>query len=480
MNLGPCQNDFKGRPRSFSSSTVEKANQSNVLNSLCGATKERDNNTINDNNKQNVIDTLPPIQRRGSSPSKFHSDQFSRLSPPVVRVNSPQNNEDLDAVEKHLGDMLEATIASIESGIPFKPKDSLLDENTFTSGGQLVDIDDEDSPLSFFTGSFNYFFRPRKRYTDNSYHQPAQYASWSSDISSADQHVGERDKRKRPSVRDIGRTQSLEPSWTIPQESQKTSSTSEFSRDSSLFSETSGFDTEDQIDEYMMMLHSNPELFLASVRKGCVSSQVQNLLNVPRSSTNARRNRRPSMKEIDRAQTLDPSWTVESSPTEQRYSELGCSKEHDVLSYNNDYESHDTYVRKTQSFPESEVIFCNSADRTGPNEAWTPTIIVTPPSRSGSFITDVHSGPASSIYGRKVRSRSLAPIVETRLSEQEEAIKLRKFLSHDNLITKGVLSIYPEEYWPSRTPFDRTEDRRFIDRYYASISSKRPNAILIL
>ena len=478
----------KMRQRSFSSSAVESETDSNTLTNECGASKECDKSIEMDIVDKLYLDHMTiQSQRRGSSPSKLSTDKFKRLSPPIVRVNSPPNNDDLDAVEKQLGDMLEATIASIESGARITHMESLADKIPYKSRGQLVDIDDDDSPLSFFTGSFNYFFSPKERYKTDSYDQPAQYSSWSSNISSSEEYTKNGNCQKRPNMRCIGRTKSLEPSWTTNENQIENVSEIQPHCNSSspLSSAASGFDTEDQIDEYMMMLHSNPELFLASVRKGCMSSEVKNALNGNYFSPKRRRNKKPSMKELGRAQTLEPSWTPESSPTRNFHSnnqinEEPCQPRY-VIDENvemiDDYNPH-ALVRSTQSFPATRVnlsnpsIF-NSFNMSTSNEAWTPSIIVTPPSSSKHFLSDFESIPQPILHGKKFRSKSLAPHVpiDELSSAREESIKLRKFLSQGNLIATSAMPFSSREL-PSRILFENAEKRRYIDRYYMSISSR--------
>ena len=477
------KNQVKKRPRSFSSSAIEDENNLKTLTNNSGATNVCDS-CWNENNssKQEVQNSISTIQRRGSSPSQFPKTQLSRLSPPVVRVNSPPNNEDLDEVEKQLGDMLEATIASIESGVQLNPKESPGNKSKFQCGGQLIDIDDENSPLSFFTGSFNYFFRPRKRYNDNLYHQPAQYSSWSSDMYNAEKVAKENDCRRRPSLLNIGRTQSLEPSWTTKQGCTQNSSParSNFVNASPpLSSEASGYDTEDRIDEYTMMLHSNPDLFLASVRKGCVSSGVQNTIHTPQYSTKRRGSKKPTMKEVGRAKTLEPSWTPESSPTKNRYTILRGNNEYHEVDYNNenrntfDYNELDTHVIKTHSVPETNNRFVDNINTVCSNDAWAPDIIGTPPRRSELYEEDFNYSPLYSTYGRRFRSKSLAPCIpiETKSPERGNLVQLRKFLSQGNLIGTTAMPIYSREL-PPQVLFENTEKRRYMDRYYASIHSR--------
>ena len=454
----------------MSNSAIEDENNLKALTNNCGATIECDS-CWNENNssKQQVQKN---IQRRGSSPSQFPNTQISRLSPPVVRVNSPPNNEDLDAVEKQLGDMLEATIASIESGVQLNPKESPGNKKKFRCGGQLIDIDDENSPLSFFTGSFNYFFRPRKRYNDNLYHQPAQYSSLSSDMYKEEKVAKENGSTRRPSLCNIGRTQSLEPSWTTEQGCTQTPSPtrSNFVNSSPpLSSEASGYDTEDRIDEYMMMLHSNPDLFLASVRKGCLSSGIQNTLHTPQYHTKRRLSKKPTMKEVGRAKTLEPSWTPESSPTKSRYANLTCNKGYHKVDYNNDhcekfdYNELGTLVKKTHSAPETQATFFNNLNTVCSNDAWAPAIIE----------EDFNYSPLYPTYGRRFRSKSLAPYIpiETKSPERGNSVQLRKFLSQGNLIGTTAMPIYSREL-PPQVLFENTEKRRYMDRYYASISSR--------
>ena len=465
LNIARRQNSGKMRQRSFSNSDVEKENPSIDLINLCGAIKECDTSNIDDSFGCHVNDIQSPNQRRGSTPSKFPSDTIKRLSPPVVRVNSPQNNEDLDAVEKQLGDMLEATIASIESGIPFKSQDS------YVRGGQIANTDDEDSPLSFFTGSFNYFFKPQKRYSNNSYHQPAQYSSWSSDISSTDQLEKSTNFRRRQSLRDIGRTQSLDPPLnTRPENNQHSYATRlGFPGEYLSGTESSGFDTEDQIDEYMMLLHSNPELFLASVRKNGGSFETQQEQNTERTSTKRQLKRKPSIKDLGRAQTLEPSWTPESSTREDIYTRGNCNDEfHKPHDHNRDvtpyyYKDHHAYVRKTKSVPETKEVFCDDLSTTRNNNVLAPTIIVTPPSQRPYGNFEFNAIAPSSIYHRKLRSKSLALNIarETISSNEEESIKLRKFLSQGNLIRKNVGEA---RELPSQKLFENGENRRYTDR----------------
>ena len=404
---------------------------------------------------------------------------------PIVRVNSPPNNDDLDAVEKQLGDMLEATIASIESGARIMPRESLADTITLKSGGQMVDIGDDDSPLSFFTGSFNYFFRPKERYKTDSYHQPAQYLSWSSNISSSDEYTQNRKCQERANLQCIGRTKSLEPSWTTNETPIENVSRIDCHSSSPLSSGTSGFDTEDQMDEYMMMLHSNPELFLASVRKGCMSSEIKSALNGNCFSQKQYLNKKPTMKEIGRAQTLEPSWTPDSYPTKQFYCNnkddnesfqrrYGIDENVEITNYNNSH----ALVRSTQSFPAtrsnlSNPGLFNTFNLSPENESWAPTIILTPPNRSECFLSDFELISQSPVHGKKFRSKSLAPHIpiDELSSARGESIKLRKFLSQGNLIATSAMPLSSREL-PSRILFENTEKRRYIDRYYMSISSR--------
>ena len=482
------ENEIKVRQRSFSSSDVEVETDSNTLTNECGARKDCDNRNERDAiDKHYINPTTHPIQRRGSSPSKFSTDLFKRLSPPIVRVNSPPNNEDLDAVEKQLGDMLEATIASIESGAKILPKESMEDKITFRSGGQLVDIDDDDSPLSFFTGSFNYFFRPKERYKNYSNHQPAQYSSWSSNIENNDEYVLNRNCQKRTNLRSIGRTKSLEPSWKsdVKEDQSIEINLPNFPTPSPLSSGTSGFDTEDQIDEYMMMLHSNPELFLASVRKGCMSSEIKNIINGSELPSKYSSKRKPTMKDLGRAQTLEPSWTPDTDTTENFYSKSRINTEYNRTRYDRDenseimeYINHNPLVRNTQSFQETEFHrsnpkLSNDLNISSSNETRVPSIIVSPASRRDRFLSEFDSIPPSFVYHKRFRSKSLAPYVPSDeiSSARRESIKLRKFLSQGNLRATSALPLSSREL-PPRALFENTEKRRYIDRYYMSIISR--------
>ena len=353
-------NEIKVHLRSLSSSEVESEPDSNTLTNEFGARKECDNRNERDAIDKLYIDPMTiPTQRRGSSPSKLSTDQSYRLSPPIVRVNSPPNNDDLDAVEKQLGDILEATIASIESGANMLPMKSMEDKIVFRGEDKHSNIDDDDSPLSYFTGSFNYFFRPKERYKNYSYHQQAQYSSWSSNISNNEEYERNTTSQKRVNLKSIGRAKSLEPSWTTEvSPSQNVDITQSGFPSSALSPETSGFDTDDQIDEYMMMLHSNPELFLASVRKGCISSEIKNVINGNGLPSKRSSNRKPTMKDLGRAQTLEPSWTPDTGPTKNFFSNNKNNTQYcgnryfidrntKVMDYINPY----TLVRSTQSFP---------------------------------------------------------------------------------------------------------------------------------
>ena len=476
------------RKRSFSSSDVGSETNINTILNESGARKDCDNENEKGISDENYIDQLIiPVQRRGSSPSKIITDQSKRLSPPIVRVNSPPNNEDLDAVEKQLGEMLEATIASIESGAILSPKEPVTDKFTYRSGGQLLDGDDDDSPLSFFTGSFNYFFRPKERYKTDSYHQPAQYSSWSSNISNNEEYTENNRYQKRPNMSSIGRTKSLEPSWTSDEypTPSMTSTKSDLPAPSLESSGTSGFDTEDQIDEYMMMLHSNPELFLASVRKGCVPSELEIAINENEMSLKPSLNRNPTLKNLGRAQTLEPSWTPEASPTRNFFHNCTIKTELSKNRYDKDdneklldYCTPHAIVRNTQSFPEpgmnlSYSNFPHNITTSSSNETWVPNIIVTPPSRRGRFESDYESGPSPFVYHKKIRSKSLGPHIPIGEipSPSSKSIKLRKFLSQGNLIATSAMPLHSREL-PSRVLFENTEKRRFIDRYYMSIISR--------
>ena len=487
------------RPQSLSSSTVENRKLDVGLYHLSGATDTKSDMQGNNATKMTSFPmasekpepqtTLPINQRRGSSPSKLHLEECRQLSPPIVRINSPQNNEDLDAVEKHLGDMLEATIASIESGFQFK---STTKQHKFTSAMHSSHNsvkDDQDSPMSFFTGSLNYFLKPCKRYDDNEYAQPAQYSSWSTDVSSADwtnEASTSASKKRRAIMREFGKTQSLEPSWTTTSEDTHASEQSspkhtlEFSPTYSdqhrLCSETSEFDSEDQIDEYMMMLHSNPELFLASVRKGYVpTSNFKNYVP-PCNSTPGMKHRlsKPKMKEIGRAQTLEPSWTPETSPKKQR--SRYCA---DIITSSSDrFEKKDFdsgYVRKTQSFPETDTtVYGNISNRNDHDDepsTYNPSIIITPPSRSSSFVNRLQYAPQFSIMksgsgSRQIRSHSLAP--EKIHAEAAEAVHIKRFLSHGNLISQqhgeGLNSSI--EYLPLLSTYEDNLSQTVHDRYY--------------
>ena len=480
-------NEIKVRLRSFSSSAVENEPDSDTLTSEFGARKECDNRNERDAINELYIDPMTILpQRRGSSPSKLSTDQSNRLSPPIVRVNSPPNNDDLDAVEKQLGDMLEATIASIESGAKMLPMKSMEDKFVFRGGDQDGNIDDDDSPLSYFTGSFNYFFRPKDRYKNYSYHQPAQYSSWSSNISNNVESERNTTSQRRVNLKSIGRAKSLEPSWTT--DVNPTHNVDIIQSDfpsSPLSTETSGFDTEDQIDEYMMMLHSNPELFLASVRKGCISSEVKNIINGNGLSSKRSSNRKPTMKDLGRAQTLEPSWTPDTAPTKHfldnnKNDTQYCGTRYfidrnaKIMDSINPY----TEVRSTQSFPGTEFHSSypdipNNMYSSSSNEARVPSIIVSPPSSLERFLSDFESVSPSYVYHKRFRSKSLAPYVpiDELSSTRSESIKLRKFLSQGNLRATSALPLSSREL-PSRVLFENTEKRRYIDRYYMSIISR--------
>ena len=480
-------NEIRVRLRSFSSSAVESEPDSDTLTNEFGARKECDNRNERDAIDKLYIDPMTlPTQRRGSSPSKLSTDQSNRLSPPIVRVNSPPNNDDLDAVEKQLGDMLEATIASIESGAKMLPMKSMENKIEFRGGDQHGNIDDDDSPLSYFTGSFNYFFRPKERYKNYSYHQPAQYSSWSSNISNNDEYERNTASPKRANLKSIGRAKSLEPSWTTEvNPTQNVDMRQSDFPSSPLSTQTSGFDTEDQIDEYMMMLHSNPELFLASVRKGCISSEVKNVINENALASKRSSNKKPSMKDLGRAQTLEPSWTPDTVPTKNfvannKINAQYCGTRYfidrkaKIMDNINPY----TLVRSTQSFPEtgfhsSYPNIPNDINSFTLNEARVPSIIVSPPSSLERFLSDFESVSPSYVYHKRFRSKSLAPYVpiDELSSTRRESIKLRKFLSQGNLRATSALPLSSREL-PSRVLFENTEKRRYIDRYNMSIISR--------
>ena len=400
-----------------------------------------------------------------------------RLSPPVVRINSPPNNADLEDVEKQLNSMLEATIASIESGTPIKSKVLLPEMDSFNGGGQLVDIDDEDSPLSFFTGSFNYFFKPRKRYGDGSYHQEAKYSSWSSDVSTADQTIHPRRDGRRQSMRDIGRAKSLEPSWIKESWNNNHSrSTNQLTQENSPNHSHSStlYDTDDQIDEYMMMLHSNPDLFLASIRKGYLSSEIHKAIDKSPFSVNRALKPKPSMKEIGRAQTLEPSWTPESMTIDRRY--VALKKESpknnhsldvpDIFNYGDGKETH---LRKVaRSGPEATEVFSEDFSPLRSINSFPPAIIVTPPSRAEFDEAESNPISLSALCGRKMRSKSLAPdITEQSMFPhiQEESVRLRKFLSHGNLLGNDKSSMNSTDLRPQLSLDYNEIRRRYIDRY---------------
>ena len=496
------------KERQRSSSTLEDEHETTFLINASGAIQQRDNEPNQRYGDYQISDNyidIKPVQRRGSIPSKFTNNPLNietnltktelesltkevgpsngatnpmiRLSPPVVRINSPPNNADLEDVEKQLNSMLEATIASIESGTPIKPKVLLPEIESFQGGGQLVDIDDEDSPLSFFTGSFNYFFKPRKRYGDGSYHQEAKYSSWSSDVSTADQTIHPRRDGRRQSMRDIGRAKSLEPSWIKESWNNNHSrSTHQLTQENSPHhSHSSTMDTDDQIDEYMMMLHSNPDLFLASIRKGYLSSEVHKAIDKSPFSVNRALKPKPSMKDIGRARTLEPSWTPESLTIDNRYVALkkespktNCSLDvPDIFNYGDGKE---TNLRKVaRSGPEATEVFSEdfspfrSIDTFPP-----PAIIVTPPSRAEFHESESNSVSLSALCGRKMRSKSLAPdITEQSMfpHNQEESVKLRKFLSHGNLLGNYKTSMNSTELRPELSLDYNEIRRRYIDRY---------------
>ena len=480
-------NEIKVRLRSFSSSAVESEPDSDTLTNEFGARKECDNRNERDAINKLYIDPMTiRTQRRGSSPSKLSIDQSNRLSPPVVRVNSPPNNDDLDAVEKQLGDMLEATIASIESGANMLPMKSMEDKIVFRGGDKHSNIDDDDSPLSYFTGSFNYFFRPKERYKNYSYNQPAQYSSWSSNISNNDEYERNTASHQRANLKNIGRAKSLEPSWTTEgNATQNVDITQPDFPASSISPETSRCDTEDQIDEYMMMLHSNPELFLASVRKGCISSDVKNVLDGNALALKRSPNRKPTMKDLGRAQTLEPSWTPDAVPTNNFVANNKTNTQYCETRYFIDRNAKITdnmnpynLVRSTESFPgtgfhSSYPNIPNDINSFSLNEARVPSIIVSPPSSLERFLSDFESVSPSYVYHKRFRSKSLAPYVpiDELSSTRRESIKLRKFLSQGNLRATSALPLSSREL-PSRVLFENTEKRRYIDRYYMSIISR--------
>ena len=495
-----CKIVRKDCQRSLSSSTLENDHETSFLINPSGAIRQRDNESNPRYGDYQISDNTTPVQRRECIPSEFTKTQLNmdtnltsaelspstkevgpsngtnnpliRLSPPVVRINSPPNNADLEDVEKQLNSMLEATIASIESGTPIKPKELLPGMDSFKNGGQLVDIDDEDSPLSFFTGSFNYFFQPRKRYDDGSYHQEAKYSSWSSDVSTADQTIHpsqtirpRRDGR-RQSMRDIGRAKSLEPSWIKESwDNNHSRSTNQIPQESSPHnSNSSTMDTDDQIDEYMMMLHSNPDLFLASIRKGYMSSGIHKAIDNSPSSANRVLRPKPRMKDIGRAQTLEPSWIPESLTIDSRYVALNKvspkSKRSydipDIFIYGDGKEAH---LRKVgRSAPHLPLL------RKFPP----PAIIVTPPSRAEFHESENNSISLSALYGRKMRSKSLAPDITEESSfphNQEDSVTLRKFLSHGNLLGNDKTPMSATELRPELSLEYNEIRRRYIDRY---------------
>ena len=486
-----CKIVRKERQPSISSSTLENDQETSFLINPSGAIQQRDNEPNQRCGDYQISDT--PLQRRGSIPSKFTNNPLNmdtnltspelnpiitevgasngannpmiRLSPPVVRINSPPNNADLDDVEKQLNSMLEATIASIESGTPVKPKELLPGMGSVKSGGQLVDIDDEDSPLSFFTGSFNYFFQPRKRYSDGSYHQEAKYSSWSSDVSTADQTIHPRGDRRRQSIRDIGRAKSLEPSWIKESwnNSHSRSPNQVTQENSPHYSNSSTIDTDDQIDEYMMMLHSNPDLFLASIRKGYMSSGIHKAIDNSPSSVNRVLRPKPRMKDVGRAQTLEPSWIPESLTIGSRYVALNkvspkSNRSYDIpdiFKYGDGKEAH---LRKVgRSAPHLPLL-----------RKFPPAIIVTPPSRAEFHESENNSISLSALYGRKMRSKSLAPDITedaTFPHNQEDSVKLRKFLSHGNLLGNDKTSMSSTGLHPELSLEYNEIRRRYIDRY---------------